>query len=51
MLRSKETETLHNITYFSKLSHGHFSGNIAKFLEQQCLITFSNYIVNEQMSN
>ena len=50
-LHSKEIETLHNVTSFSKLSHGYFSANIAKFSEQLSLTPFSNYLVNEHMSN
>ena len=46
-LRSQEIETIHNVTSFSKLSHGHFSASITKFSEQLSLTPFSNYIVNE----
>ena len=46
---SKEIETLHNVTSFSKLSYGHFSENITKFSEHLSLASFSNYIVNEHM--
>ena len=34
---SKEIEALHNVTFFSKLFHGHFSANITKFSEQLSL--------------
>ena len=33
-LRSKQIETLHYLTFFSKLAHRHFSAKIAKFSEQ-----------------
>ena len=48
-LRSKEMETLHNVTSPSKLSHGHFSASITKFSEQLSLTPLSNYIANEQI--
>ena len=47
VLYSKEIETLHNVTSFSKFSHRHFSTNITKLSEQLSLTPFSNYIVNE----
>ena len=47
MLRSEEIETLHDVTSFSKVPHGQFSGNITKSSEQQSLTPFSNYIGNE----
>ena len=45
-LCSKEIKTLHNVTFFSELSHGHFSANITKFSEQLSLTPFLNYFVN-----
>ena len=48
-LRSKEIGTLHNVIFFSKLSHRHFSANITKFLEQLSVTPFLNYIVNEKI--
>ena len=46
-LYSKEIETLHNVTPFSKLTHGHFSANITKFSEQLSLTPAPSYVVNE----
>ena len=44
----QKTETLHNVTSFSKLSRGHFSAHVTKFSEQLSLTPSSSYIVNEK---
>ena len=42
-------ESLHNVTSFNKISHGHFSANVTKFSEQLSLTPSSSYIVNEKI--
>ena len=45
----KNIKTLHNTTYFSKLSRKYFSANVTKFSEQLSLKPSPSKIVNEKI--